>query len=196
MFTGIVEGQRRIVRAETRAGALRLDIDLEDLAEGVSVGDSICVRGCCLTVESLSGGVASFHLMAQTLGLTAFAGLAEGQTVNIERSLRVGDRLGGHMVSGHLDGLGRVTAVEASAGQTDISIEIPADQERFVIPQGSIGIDGVSLTIAHLQGTRVTVCLIPHTLEMTTLGKLQVGDPVHLEMDMVGKWMERLLPPR
>ena len=194
MFSGIVEGQRRLVQTLREGAALRLVVDLEDLAEGVSIGDSIALRGCCLTVDGLRGSEAAFHLMAETLGLTAFGRLAVGDRVNVERSLRLGDRLGGHFVSGHVDGLGRVTAVDARPEQTDLTLELPGHLAGQVIPKGSISIDGVSLTLAAIEGPRVTVCLIPHTLEVTTLGILKPGDPVHLEMDMIGKWVRQLMP--
>ncbi len=194
MFTGIVEGRRPIFRADRRAGSLALEIDLGDLALGVKIGDSIAVGGCCLTVTALDAGRAAFHLMGETLGLTTFADLRPGAFVNVERSLRLGDRLGGHLVSGHVDGVGRVAALVPREGQTDLTIEVPERLVPLVIPKGSIAIDGVSLTLAAIDGRLVTVALIPHTLEVTTLGLLRAGDPVHLEMDMIGKWVRRLVP--
>lgn len=196
MFTGIVEGRRRVVRAERHPGGLALDLDLRDLAEGVAVGDSVSVAGCCLTVETLTDGVATFHLMDETLGLTTFGTVAKGDERNVERSLRVGDRLGGHFVSGHVDGLGTVAAVEVlHEGQTDLTIALPEHLEKLIIPKGSIAIDGVSLTLSGIDGAHVTVSLIPHTLEVTSLGALRVGDHVHLEMDMIGKWVRQLVDP-
>lgn len=194
MFTGIIEHAARITRAEEKEGALALALDLGPCADGVALGDSIAVRGCCLTVEHLDGAVATFHLMGQTLSHSAFGDAAVGQTINIERSLRLGDRLGGHIVTGHLDGVGRVARVEDRPGQWDLTIELPETVADLVIPKGSITIDGVSLTVAHLSGREVTVCIIPHTLEVTTLGSLQPGDPVNLEMDSIGKWVRRLFP--
>ena len=194
MFTGIVEGKRQLIVAEPSRGGVSLVLDLGDLAHGVRVGDSISVRGCCLTIEALAGTRATFHLMAETLRLTLFANAERGHLVNVERSLRVGDRLGGHFVSGHVDGIGRVVSVAPTASQTEITIEVPGSLAELVIPKGSIAIDGVSLTIAALRGNLVTVSLIPHTLEVTTLGTLGAGDGAHLEMDMIGKWVKRLLP--
>ncbi len=194
MFTGIVEDRRQVVRADRSAGGLALGLDLGPLAEGVAVGDSIAVSGCCLTVEHLAEGVATFHLMDETLGLTTFGGVAVGDERNVERSLRVGDRLGGHFVSGHIDGVGDVAAVDLlNEGQTDISITLPGELSELVIPKGSIAIDGVSLTISGVGEGRAKVSLIPHTLAVTTLGSLVVGDRVHLEMDMIGKWVLRLV---
>jgi len=194
MFTGIVEGKRRITEARRGAGSLSLALDLEGLAQGVQVGDSISVAGCCLTVDALDGSVARFHLMGETLGLTCFGGSAAGERLNVERSLRVGDRLGGHFVSGHVDGVGVVAEVVPTESQSDLILDVPEELGHLLIPKGSISIDGVSLTIAAIDGRRATVCLIPHTLEITTLGDLGEGDHVHLEMDMIGKWVQRLLP--
>ena len=195
MFTGIVEGKRPVTIARSVGSSLHLQLDLGPFAEGVGMGDSIALAGCCLTVESLEGNLASFHLMGETLGLTTFGQLEVGSEINLERSLRLGDRLGGHLVSGHIDGLGTVTRIDEGDGQTDITLELGPEIERLTVPKGSICIDGVSLTIAVLDGRQVTVCLIPHTLEITTLGKLVVGDRVQLEMDMIGKWIARLAEP-
>ena len=195
MFTGLVEGACPIVEQQRGDGSLRLTLDLGSLADGVAMGDSIAVAGCCLTVDGLEGARASFHLMDETLGLTTFGARAKGGKLNVERSLRVGDRMGGHFLSGHVDGLGTVTELVELPGQLDMTIRMPERLSELTIPKGSIGIDGVSLTIARLQDDHVTVCLIPHTLEVTTLGDLEVGDHVHLEMDMIGKWVRRLVRP-
>lgn len=194
MFTGIVEGRRRVVQAERHSGGLSLRLDLEDLADRVAIGDSVAVAGCCLTAEALEGPVATFHLMDESLGLTTFESVSPGDHLNVERSLRVGDQLGGHFVSGHVDGLGTVAAIDVlHEGQTDLTVELSDALSRLVIPKGSIAIDGVSLTLSGIHGASVTVSLIPHTLEVTTLGMLSVSDLVHLEMDMIGKWVRRLL---
>ena len=195
MFTGIVEDRRPVARARFEGGSLWLEIDLGDLAAGVAVGDSIAMAGCCLTVSRLEGTVAGFHLMGETLRLTTFKDLSEGDLVNVERSLRLDDRLGGHLVSGHVDGLAEVVSVSEKEGQTDLKVRLPDHLKELVVPKGSISIDGVSLTIAAIEGSEVTVCLIPHTLQATTLGLLRPGDRVHLEMDMIGKWVRRLLEP-
>jgi riboflavin synthase len=194
MFTGIVEGMGPVTHAEFQNQSLQLRVDLLLLADGVGIGDSISVRGCCLTVEALAGSVASFHLMGETLRMSRFGDVVEGDLLNLERSLRVGDRLGGHFVTGHLDGVGSLTEVRVTDGQTDLTVALPPSLSDLVIPKGSIAIDGVSLTIAHLESHSVTVCLIPHTVKFTTLGQLRKGDFVHLEMDSIGKWVKRLMP--
>lgn len=194
MFTGIVEGMAGIVAADPGEGGLALRLDLGGLAGGVRPGDSVAVAGCCLTVESLDGSVARFHLMGETLGLTRFGSCKAGDLLNVERSLRIGDRLGGHFVSGHVDGLAAVEDVLVRPGQTDLTVRLPEELEQLVIPKGSIGIEGVSLTVAAIEGRSITVCLIPHTLGATTLGRLRPGDRVHVEMDQIGKWVRRLLP--
>lgn len=196
MFTGIVETMGRVTRREEKSGALWLAIDLGAAVGGVRLGDSICVRGCCLTVEVLDGAVAGFHMMGETLRLTDFLSLHVSDAVNLERALKLGDHLGGHLVSGHVDGVGTVLDVTTTPEQTSVTIELPPQVERFTIPKGSITVDGVSLTLAALQKESATVCLIPHTLAVTTLGALKVGSKVHLEADQVGKWMARLLPQR
>ena len=195
MFTGLIQAIGIIAQAQPRGEGMALTVRCPEIASDLARGESIAVDGCCLTVESLEGNLASFHLMGETLGLTTFGQLEVGSEINLERSLRLGDRLGGHLVSGHIDGLGTVTRIDEGDGQTDITLELGPEIERLTVPKGSICIDGVSLTIAVQGGRQVTVCLIPHTLEITTLGKLVVGDRVQLEMDMIGKWIARLAEP-
>lgn len=195
MFSGIVEGKRPVRRLSIGSGGLELVLDLGSFGEGVRPGDSIAVLGCCLTVTELHQTDVHFHVMGQTLSLTRFRSLKEGDEVNIERSLRVGDRIGGHFVTGHLDGVGEVLAVADRPSQWDLTVEVPEALAHLVVPKGSVTLDGVSLTVAHLEGRRVTVCLIPYTLEHTTLGSLRAGDQVHLEMDMIGKWVRTLAGP-
>jgi riboflavin synthase alpha subunit len=194
VFTGIVEGTRPVVSARGDRAALRLGIDLEDLAAGVRAGDSVAVDGCCLTVTGLQGSVASFDVVAETLRLTNLASLAAGVRVNVERSLRVGDTLGGHFVTGHVEGTVPIVAKTEVPGETRLAVDLPPELAALVIPKGSIALDGVSLTVAEVTGPRVTVALIPHTLAHTTLGTKTEGDRVHVECDLIGKWVRRLLP--
>lgn len=193
MFTGIVEGVGKVLSARHGDGSLSLLVHLADLAQDLKVGDSVSVQGCCLTAESREEGAVRFHLMGETLSRSAFGRTREGDRLNLERALRVGDRLGGHFVSGHLDGVGVVVDRRDDPGQTDLTVEVPEELSSLTIPKGSIALDGVSLTIARIEGRRVTVCLIPHTLANTTLGETRIGQTVHLEMDSIGKWVQRLL---
>jgi riboflavin synthase len=195
MFTGIVEGRRPVVEARHGTGALQLSIDLEDLGDGVGPGDSIAVNGCCLTVADIVGSRVGFHVMAESLGLTNLGKLEEGHPVNIERSLQLGDRMGGHFVTGHIDGVGTVTRLAVQEGQTDMTVAVPRRLMRYAILKGSISLDGVSLTLTEVGEEHVAVALIPHTLEMTTLGIRGEGDAVNLEMDLIGKWVQRLAEP-
>jgi len=200
MFTGIVEGMARVSRAETARGGLRLVLDLGNLAQGTGPGDSIAVAGCCLTVVAHGAQGTVFELSPETLERTRFGRLGPGQRVNIERSLRVGDRLGGHFVSGHVDGLGRVAGAEEQGDFTLMTLWAPPELEPYLIPKGSVAVDGVSLTVADMTslaaGVRFTVALIPETLERTTLGEAAPGDPVHLEGDLLGKFVLRQLELR
>jgi riboflavin synthase len=194
MFSGIVEGLKPIIAVRTSAGAMALSVDLEDLARGVKSGDSIAIDGCCLTAEELSGSAASFHAVGETLRMTTLGGLAPGARVNVERSLKVGDVLGGHFVTGHVDGVGTIVEKRQDPDQTWMTVDLPADLPAFVIHKGSIALDGVSLTLARVAGSRVSVALIPHTLSVTTLGAKGPGGKLNVECDLIGKWVKQLLP--
>jgi riboflavin synthase len=194
MFTGIVEGLRPVVSAETGAGAAVLRVDLRDLAAGVRTGDSVAIDGCCLTVTNLEGSVARFDVVGETLRLTTLGSLAAGTLVNVERSLRIGDALGGHFVTGHVEGVGTIVEKDPGPDETRLVVELPAGLSDGVLHKGSITFDGVSLTVTGVQGARVSAALIPHTLAHTTLGKKGKGDRVHVECDLIGKWVKHLLP--
>ncbi len=197
MFTGLVEGTAAVVASRSERGGLWLQLDLGAVAEGVGHGDSICVAGVCLSVVALDGPLASFDLSPETLSLTRFSSVSVGQAVNVERSLRAGDRLGGHFVSGHVDGLGEFLHSHTEGDYQTQEFRAPEAVARLLIPKGSVTVDGVSLTVASLpRPDHFTVALIPETLQRTTLSQLAVGDPVHLEGDLLGKYvlahMERL----
>jgi riboflavin synthase len=194
MFSGIVEGLRPVVSAETGAGAARLSVDLRDLAAGVRAGDSVAIDGCCLTVTGLEGSVARFDVVGETLRLTTLGSLAAGMLVNVERSLRIGDALGGHFVTGHVEGVGTIVEKEARPDETRLVVALPEGLSDGVLHKGSIAFDGVSLTVTGVQGSRVSAALIPHTLAHTTLGQKGKGDRVHVECDLIGKWVKHLLP--
>jgi riboflavin synthase len=191
MFTGLVEGMGWI-RKLTREGAgLRMAIDLGGLSEGVAIGDSIANAGCCLTVVEIRGSECDFELGSETLSKTLFGQKQVGDPINIERSLRVGDRLGGHFVSGHVDGLGRLEERREEGPWSHFRISAPAALLFQMVPKGSITIDGVSLTVVDVTDNSFTVALIPHTLDVTTLGRLRAGDQVHLETDILAKYAQR-----
>jgi riboflavin synthase len=199
MFTGLVEGKARVRRVEPRGRGLRLVLQPVGAGFEAVLGQSIAVSGACLSVAEAPrpGGELAFDLSAETLERTWFAGLREGQELNLERALRIGERLDGHLVSGHVDGVGRLLGREASGdGGALLQFEGPAGFERWLVEKGSVTVEGVSLTVVRPQGRRFSVALIPLTLERTTLGALESGAPVNLEADAIGKWVERLLEPR
>jgi riboflavin synthase len=194
MFTGIVEGTGKVLGLTSSGSSRRLRVELGAIAEGVRAGDSVSVDGACLTVARVGGGIAEFDVSAETLRVTTLGGLAAGSEVNLERSLRVGDRLGGHFVLGHVDGIGRVERLEGAPGQVTLEVSAPPEILSGLIPKGSIAVDGISLTLAGLsRPDRFSVAIIPHTLEHTTLRKKSAGDRVNLELDVIGKYVARFL---
>jgi riboflavin synthase len=182
MFTGIVQAVGRIVGTDP----LEIDCGALDLA-GVAVGDSICVQGVCLTVTALRARAFTSHVSEETLRVTT--GLDRPGPVNLEKSLAVGDRLGGHLVTGHVDGAGEVVSLRGSVA----AIRVPAPLARYVARKGSICVDGVSLTVNGVEDEVFEVNLIPHTLEVTTLSRLQRGTKVNLEVDLIARYVERML---
>ena len=196
MFSGIVQDVGRVLASESRGGDVRLTIGCErlDLASA-RVGDSLCVQGCCLTAIELGAKTFSADVSRETLALTTLGELAPGAPVNLEPALRAGDPLGGHLVSGHIDGVARVTAVESEARSRRLMIEAPAALARYLAPKGSVAIDGVSLTINSVEGASFGVNIIPHTLRATTFGQLAVGARVNLEADQVARYIYRLMLP-
>ena len=191
MFTGIVEALGRVGAAETgAAGGRRLRIAVPDEAGWrLAPGESVAVSGVCLTVVDPSPGRLAFDLAEETLRVTTLGGLAAGDLVNLERPLRLDARLGGHLVLGHVDGVGRVTAVKPEGDGARLEVEAPAGLRPLLIPKGSVTVDGVSLTVAAIEHGAFAVALIPHTLLVTTLGRRRPGDPVNLEMDVIGKYV-------
>ena len=196
MFTGIVQDVGRVLAREPRGGDVRLTIGCErlDLASA-RVGDSLCVQGCCLTAIELGAKRFTADVSRETLALTTLGDLEPGAAVNLEPALRAGDPLGGHLVSGHIDGVARVTAVESEARSRRLTIEAPAALARYLAPKGSVAIDGVSLTINSVEGASFGVNIIPHTQSATTLGQLAVGARLNLEVDQVARYIYRLMLP-
>jgi riboflavin synthase len=196
MFTGIVEGTGTVATLATAAGGrARLEVEAPWLAGELRPGESVAVNGCCLTVAATTPAGFAADLVAETLRRTALGGLAEGDRVNLERPLALGGRLGGHLVQGHVDGVAKVLERTPVGDGEEVRIELPADLERYVVEKGSIAVDGVSLTVAGVGPGWFGVALVPHTLEVTTLGRRRPGDPVQLEVDVVAKYVERLVAP-
>jgi len=193
MFTGIVQAVGRIAVRETRGSDARLVIDAGSLDLGdVGRGDSIAVAGVCLTVVAIDGASWTADVSAETLALTTLGALAVGDGVNLEKALRLADRLGGHLVSGHVDGVGRIIGVEDDGGSQRWTFRVPASLARYIAAKGSICVDGVSLTVNSIAPDAFGVTLIPHTLAVTTFGTRTTGDPVNLEVDLVARYLERL----
>ena len=197
MFTGIVEELGEVVSVEHLDGAARITVRGPQVTADARPGDSIAVNGTCLTVTGLSGDRFSADVMAETLHRTGLGDLAPGSPVNLERSLRVGDRLGGHLVQGHVDGVGTVVSRVTGERWDVVRITVPAGLARYLVEKGSVAVDGVSLTVSALGGQReqpwFEVSLIPATLAATTLGRVQPGAGVNLEADVIGKYVERML---
>jgi len=191
MFTGIVEALGRVGAVETGPrGGRRLGVAVpEDPGWRLALGESVAVSGVCLTVVDAVPGRLAFDLAEETLRVTNLGGLGVGDPVNLERPLRFDGRLGGHLVLGHVDGLGRVTAVRPEGDGARVDVEVPAHLRPLLIHKGSVTIDGVSLTVAALEEAGFAVALIPHTLAVTTLGQRHPGDRVNLEMDVIGKYV-------
>jgi riboflavin synthase len=192
VFTGLIRELGTVTAIErSEAGAL-LRVEAE-LAGELSAGDSVAVSGVCLTVTGLEGDGFAADVMNQTLSLTTLGDLAEGDRVNLEPSLRAGDPLGGHLVQGHVDATAEVAAAEPDGLARRLRIALPANLGRYVVEHGSIAIDGTSLTVATAEGLALEVSLIPETLERTTLGELQARDRVNVEVDQIGRYVERLV---
>ena len=190
MFTGIVREVGRVEAVEERGESVRLVVHAPETAAAAAVGDSVSLAGVCLTAVEVSNGTVAFDAVPETLRRSTLGRLETGGGVNVEPALRAGDPLGGHIVQGHVDGVGRIRRVD------DEGIEVEATQDvlRYCVVKGSIAVEGVSLTIAGLGESSFTVALIPHTREVTTLGVLAEGDDVNLEVDVVAKYVERLAP--
>jgi riboflavin synthase len=193
MFTGIVQDTGTVAALTARGGDVRLGVRVGrlDLAR-TAVGDSICVQGCCVTAVALSAAVFEADLSRETLALTTLGDLAVGAAVNLEPALRAGDALGGHLVSGHVDGVATLVSRSTDARSTRMLFEAPAALARFIARKGSVALNGVSLTVNEVDGARFGVNLIPHTLQVTTLGELVPGARVNLEIDPVARYVERL----
>jgi riboflavin synthase len=194
MFTGLVQDIGSVESVEGGAEGARLRIATR-LGDEIGLGDSIAVNGVCLTATEADGGGFATEAMNQTLEVTVLGGLEPGARVNLELATRADERLGGHIVQGHADGSGRVLEVSEDGFARRIRVEIPPELLRYVVDKGSVALNGVSLTVATLGDTWVEVSLIPETLERTNLGDAAPGDPLNVEVDVLAKYVERLLPP-
>lgn len=192
MFTGIVEEVGTVGALDRDGDRARLEVACSTVVADAAVGDSIAVDGCCLTVTALTGSGFAADLMGETLRATALGGLGAGDGVNLERPLRADGRFGGHVVQGHVDGVGEVVDVEDVPGSRIVTVAAPDDVVRYVVAKGSVAVAGTSLTVIDVDGPRLRVGLIPHTCEATTLGRLRAGDVVNLEVDILAKYVERL----
>lgn len=193
MFTGLIEKALPVHSVMKRGGAARIGVELGDLAEGVRIGDSIAIDGVCLTVSALSGSLAHFDAVEETLARTTLGALKTGDLVNVERALRVGDRLGGHFVQGHVDGVGTLVDRRPVGAQWLYVFSVPPELTGLMIPKGSIAVDGISLTLVDVGADRFSVVLIPHTFAVTTLGRKGIGAKVNIECDMIGKYVAKFL---
>jgi riboflavin synthase len=191
MFTGLVEGLGNIETLEQRGSGKFLVVSSELVAEDAKIGDSISVNGCCLTIVALNGSSMSFELGDETIRRTTFGSHTKGDVVNLERSLRVGDRMGGHFVSGHIDGIGTVDQRIDDDQWSTVWFRVPPAMTRQMVSKGSIAIDGISLTLVDVEVDRFSVMLIPHTLDVTTLGRRDEGDSVNLETDLLAKYAQK-----
>ena len=191
MFTGIVECVGRVAGIAREGDLARIAIDAPEIADGVRIGDSVSVSGGCLTVTRLESGRFHFEAVRETLERTSLGGLREGSRVNLERALRADARLDGHIVQGHVDGTGRVRAVERRGDDVRFAVDCAPDLRDALIEKGSVAIDGVSLTVVSVDDRGFDVALIPHTLAITTLGERRPGDRVNLEADVLGKYVRR-----
>jgi riboflavin synthase len=192
MFTGIVEETGRVAAFTPGPDSWRLQVAADLVPADVRLGDSVAVNGCCLTVTKFDAGHLWFDVLEETRRLTNFAELAPGSLVNLERSLRADTRLGGHFVTGHIDGPGRVEVFEARGKDHYLKVGVPAGSARYLVYKGSVAIDGISLTVAEVAGDSFAVWLIPHTLAVTNLRGRKAGDTVNLEFDLLAKYVEKI----
>lgn len=196
MFTGLIEEVGRTQRVERTGNGARLVITASLPAGEIALGDSVAVNGVCLTVVSKETGLFSFDVSPETMSRSSFRNLRPGSPVNLERALRVGDRLGGHLVSGHIDCVAVVSQLQVVSGNTILTFRMPDRYLRYLIEKGSVAIDGISLTVNEVSSEGFSVNIIPHTLANTTLSLCGVGDEVNIETDLIGKYVERLLGDR
>jgi len=192
LFTGIVEGIGKITKIEKKTSnrsAVKMTVDLGKHAKGLKIGQSVALNGVCLTVTGISNSKCDFEMIEETTKKTDLGNLKEGGVINIERSLKVGDRMEGHFVLGHVDGVGIIKKIEKKPKEIKIWFEIPKNLTKFVVQKGSIAVDGISLTVVDVQKNLASVCLIPHTVDVTNFHTRKIGDKVNIETDILGKYI-------
>lgn len=192
MFTGIIEGLGNIVRFDkktTNRSAAKMKIKLGKIAKGLKIGDSVAINGVCLTAVNISKDVAEFEMVGETIKKTNLGSLKSGNKVNIERSLKVGERLEGHFVLGHVDGVGIISKIEKQPNQIKIWTKVPKELSKYIIKKGSVTVDGISLTVVDALKDQFSVSIIPHTMKITNLSYKKVGDKVNIETDILGKYI-------
>ncbi|WP_298866550.1 riboflavin synthase [uncultured Gimesia sp.] len=195
MFTGLVEAQGTVQLLEQNGSAIDLTLEISELiSNDAHIGDSVAINGCCLTVVEISEGCLKFQAGAETLAKTNLGLLSLGDQVNIERPLAADGRLGGHFVQGHVDGIGSIKSIDRDGEWVTMWFDVPKELALQMVPKGSVTIDGISLTIVDCQPTAFSIALIPHTLEVTTLGQKKIGGVVNLETDILGKYVQKLIP--
>ena len=196
VFTGIVRELGRVESLNGESAGVRLRVAAPVTASSTAAGDSVAVNGVCLTAVDVEGGVLAFDAVPETLSRSSLSRLVEGGSVNIEPAVRAGEPLGGHIVQGHVDGVGNVLRLEPEGEGARLTVEAPPELLRYVVEKGSVTVEGVSLTIAALASDSFEIALVPHTLRATTLGSLAPGDEVNLEVDVLAKYVERLMRAR
>ncbi|ARI75992.1 riboflavin synthase [Halobacillus mangrovi] len=193
MFTGIIEEIGKLKSVKSKTESLEIQITAKDILTDVRLGDSISINGVCLTVTAFTESTVSFDVMPETYRATNLHGLKQGSPVNLERAMAAGGRFGGHLVSGHIDGIGKIVSKKPESNAVYYEIELPEELIHYFVYKGSIAVDGTSLTVFGVEDHRVTISLIPHTMEHTVLGEKEPGDSVNIECDMIGKYVAHFL---
>ncbi len=193
MFTGIIETQGIITRADRTGGGIQLEVYAPEFGRDMALGDSIAVDGVCLTVAKFVRGAFVADVSEETLTKSTLGHLRQGSKANLERALRLSDRMGGHLVSGHIDGVGRLLLRHPAGNSTVYQFQVPLKLLEYVVPKGSIAIDGISLTVAQIRGESIAASVVPHTEEVTTLKDKAIGSPVNIEVDLMAKYVKRFV---
>lgn len=193
MFTGLIESEGIITRVERKEGGALIEVYAPEFGRDMAIGDSVAVDGACLTVVKFIRGAFIADVSSETLDRTTLGGAKQGTKVNLERALRLSDRLGGHLVSGHVDGIGRLLLRHVAGNSTVYQFQVPGTLMAYVVPKGSIAIDGISLTVAQIKGESFAAAVVPHTEEVTTLKEKAIGSPVNVEVDILGKYVKRFV---